>query len=82
VLDKRSKVAVVTSNFHAFRAALLMRRAGLPGYTIGAPTAGYYWPSASIREYVAILRDHPVLNAFGIGLSLGPLLVFLVSLIF
>lgn len=49
------RVAVVTSNYHAFRAALLMRRAGLGGYSIGAPTARYYWPSAVLREYVAIL---------------------------
>lgn len=51
-------VAVVTNNFHAFRAALLMSRAGLPGYVLGSPTADYYWPSATIREYMAILRDH------------------------
>lgn len=51
-------VAVVTNNFHAFRAAMMMRRAGVAGYALGAPTADYYWPSATIREYLAILRDH------------------------
>ncbi|MDR2896423.1 MAG: YdcF family protein [Propionibacteriaceae bacterium] len=53
------RVAVVTNNFHAFRSAMLMRRLGLPGYVIGSSTASYYWPSASIREFVAIVRDHP-----------------------
>ncbi|MDR0284485.1 MAG: YdcF family protein, partial [Propionibacteriaceae bacterium] len=50
------RAAVVTNNFHAFRAALEMRDAKIRGYTIGAPTAGYYWPSATIREYAAILK--------------------------
>lgn len=51
-------VAVVTNNFHAFRSAMMMRNAGVAGYVLGAPTADYYWPSATIREYLAILRDH------------------------
>lgn len=51
-------VAVVTNNYHAFRAAMMMRKAGVAGYALGAPTADYYWPSATIREYLAILRDH------------------------
>ncbi|NLE98763.1 MAG: YdcF family protein, partial [Propionibacterium sp.] len=56
--DVDGRVAVTTNNFHAFRAALLMRRAGMPGYSLGGPTARYYWPSATVREYMAILRDH------------------------
>jgi uncharacterized SAM-binding protein YcdF (DUF218 family) len=69
-------IAVVTSNFHAFRAALLMRRQGLAGYAIGAPTALYYWPSAVIREFIAVLRDHFWLNLVLLGLAGLPLLVF------
>ena len=57
------RFAVVTNNYHAFRAALLMRQAGLPGFAVGAPTARYFWPSAILREYVAILRDHRWINA-------------------
>ena len=74
-------VAVVTNNFHAFRSALLMRRVGIPGYVLGAPTAGYYWPSATIREYAAILRDHLKLNIVGLFLSLQPLVVWVVAAI-
>ena len=51
-------VAAVTNNFHAFRAALLLCHEKVPGYAVGAPTARYYWPAATIREYVAILRDY------------------------
>lgn len=72
-------VAAVTSDFHAFRAALLMRRLGLPGYSVGAPTARYYWPSAVIREFAAILRDHLWLNVILLGVASVPFLVLLVA---
>ncbi len=72
-------IAVVTSDFHAFRAALLLRRHGLAGYGVGAPTAGYFWPSAVIREFLAVLRDHLPLNVALLGLSLVPALVVLGS---
>jgi hypothetical protein len=29
---------------------------------IGSPTAAYYWPSATIREFIAILADHRLAN--------------------
>ncbi|MFW0795501.1 YdcF family protein [Gordonia sp. CPCC 205515] len=55
-------VAVVTSNYHAFRAATLMRQVSLDGFSTGAPTASYFVPNAELREYAAILRDHRWLN--------------------
>jgi uncharacterized SAM-binding protein YcdF (DUF218 family) len=70
---------VVTNSFHAFRAATLMRREGLPGVAIGTPTAHYFWPSAMLREYVAMLRDSLWLNAFGLILSCLPLAAMLVG---
>lgn len=72
-------VAVVTSDFHALRAALLMRKAGLPGYTLGARTARYFWPTAVIREYAAVVRDHFWLNAVMIALTAAPLIVATVA---
>lgn len=66
-------VAVVTSDFHALRAAFLMRKASIDGYAVGARTARYFWPTAVIREYVAVLRDHFWLNAVLLGLSCLPL---------
>lgn len=75
-------VAVATNNYHTFRAAQLMRRLKLPGYAIGGRTARYYWPSATVREFIAILRDHAKLNiAILILLSL-PLLAYAVMMIF
>ncbi|NLE98214.1 MAG: YdcF family protein, partial [Propionibacterium sp.] len=80
--DVDGRVAVTTNNFHAFRAALLMRRAGVPGYCLGAPTARYYWPSATVREFMAILRDHLVLNVVVSALLCLPLVAFAVSRLF
>ena len=68
-------VVVVTSNYHALRTATLMRTAGLPGHVVGAPTAGYFWPSATIREYLALLRDHRTLTVAGLAVSFLPLVV-------
>ncbi|MER7578678.1 YdcF family protein [Kitasatospora sp. NPDC097691] len=56
---------VVTNNFHAFRAALLARKTGVNGHVLGSPTARYYWPSATIREFAAVFLSHKLVN-FGI----------------
>jgi uncharacterized SAM-binding protein YcdF (DUF218 family) len=72
-------VAVVTSDFHALRAALLMRKAGLPGYAVGSKTARYFWPTAVMREYVAVLRDHRWLNAAMIVVTCLPLAVAILT---
>ncbi|GAB2464042.1 YdcF family protein [Xylanimonas ulmi] len=71
-------VTVVTNNFHAFRAATLLRRTEMEGHVVGAPTAGYYWPSATIREYVALLRDGGWLTVAGLVLAGSPLVVLAV----
>ncbi|WP_206330794.1 YdcF family protein [Modestobacter sp. KNN46-3] len=54
---------IVTSNYHAPRAALLARRLGIDAQAIGCPTALYYWPSAYLREFVAVMLDHRALLA-------------------
>jgi len=53
---------IVTNNFHAFRAALTARKVKVNGQVIGSPTAAYYWPTATIREFVAILYSHKYVN--------------------
>ncbi|MDR2620582.1 MAG: YdcF family protein [Propionibacteriaceae bacterium] len=75
----RGKVIAVTNNFHAFRAATLMRRAKLPGQAVGAATASYFWPSAVLREYVALLGDSSWINKVGLLLSCVPLLGYAIS---
>lgn len=48
---------IVTSDYHALRAALASRRLGLDARAFGGKTAAYYRPSAFLRECVAIVRD-------------------------
>jgi len=74
-------VAAVTNNFHAFRAALLLRREKVPGYAVGAPTARYYWPAATIREYVAILRDSLPFTVICLVVSVIPLLSLTIRMV-
>ncbi|MEV4612459.1 YdcF family protein [Kitasatospora sp. NPDC049258] len=57
------RCTVVTSSFHVLRAALATRRAGVRGQVVGARTAGYYWPSAMLREFAAVLLSYPRVNA-------------------
>ncbi|MFG2867821.1 YdcF family protein [Streptomyces sp. NPDC048338] len=53
---------IVTNNFHAFRAALMARRAGVDGQVVGSPTAAYFWPSATMREFAAVFLHYRKVN--------------------
>ncbi|MYW70090.1 YdcF family protein [Streptomyces sp. SID8379] len=57
------RCVVVTNNYHVFRAAVTARRAGVRGHVVGASTASYFWPSAMIREFVALLLTYRRTNA-------------------
>ena len=57
-----ARAAIVTSDFHAFRAALLARRFGIRGQVTGARVAGYYRPSAVLREFAAVFLRYRVIN--------------------
>ncbi|WEV76213.1 YdcF family protein [Bifidobacterium sp. ESL0800] len=52
------RVAVVTSDYHVFRASEYARQLGLKSDGIGSHTKGYYWPTAFIREFIAISKAH------------------------
>ncbi|MEE3851155.1 YdcF family protein [Gordonia sp. LSe1-13] len=73
--------AVVTSDYHAFRAATLMRSAGIEGFSTGAHTAAYFFPNAQVREFVAILRDHWQLNLAVIVVLSVPWVMSLVNIL-
>ena len=77
VLDERGvtePVAVVTSGYHAFRGAMLMRSAGIDGFSTGAHTARYFVPNAQVREFLAVLRDHRWINSIVLVLLSVPLI--------
>jgi uncharacterized SAM-binding protein YcdF (DUF218 family) len=54
---------IVTSDYHAFRAAILARQLGVSGQVTGARVAGYYRPSALLREFAALLVRHRAVHA-------------------
>ncbi|MEU8433423.1 YdcF family protein [Streptomyces sp. NPDC029216] len=60
--DPGYRCVVVTNNFHAFRAAMMARKAGVNGQVVGSPTARYFWPSATLREFVAVFWEHRRVN--------------------
>lgn len=70
---------VVTNSFHAFRAAMLMRRHGMPGQALGSATARYFVPSATIREFLAVLRDFRWVNGAILVLASVPLVVWIAA---
>ncbi|MFI1582834.1 YdcF family protein [Embleya sp. NPDC020630] len=61
-IDPDYRCVIITNNFHVFRAALTARRTGVRGQVVGAPTAKYFQPSATIREFVAVFLTYKVVN--------------------
>ena len=66
-------VALVTSNYHVYRALRYARKCNLKCTGIGSHVAFYYWPSALIREYIAIHAEkkHAIMLAAGYVAILG-----------
>lgn len=50
--------AVVTSDFHVFRCAEYAHNLRIKADGIGSHTKGWYWPTAFIREFIAITKAH------------------------
>ncbi|MGM1029873.1 MAG: YdcF family protein [Actinomycetota bacterium] len=53
----RAPLAVVTSEYHAYRTAGLLAEAGMQGSVVGAWTRPSYRPGAIVREALAIAAD-------------------------
>ena len=70
---------IVTSNYHVFRTAMIARRIGVRGEVTGARAAGYYWPSATLREFAAVFYRYKAVN-FAICVLLVALPVMIVLL--
>lgn len=74
----RKYTALVTSNYHVYRAMRYARKAGLSAVGIGAHVASYYFPSALIREFIAVHREKKHLILFLVGYFIVLLPVLLV----
>lgn len=77
--DGTKKTALVSSNYHVYRCLRLAKEVGLPCTGIGAPVALYYWPSALIREFIAVYLTKPFFIKAMIGylLFVSPVLFLL-----
>jgi uncharacterized SAM-binding protein YcdF (DUF218 family) len=74
--------ALVTSNYHVYRALSLCREMDLECTGIGAHVAPYYWPSAMIREFAAIIlkKKHLVIFIAGWLACVMPLMYRLMNM--
>ena len=77
-VDPEAKVAFSTTNYHVFRSGLFARRVKMRAVGMGAKTKWYFWPNASVREFVGLLTEHRGKQA----LIFGGMLTFYTALTF
>ena len=70
------KTALVSSNYHIYRCLRLAREVGLKCTGIGADVALYFWPSALIREFIAVFvtRKFLIWSLIGYLVFISPVL--------
>jgi len=66
-IDPNGKVAFSTTNYHVFRSGLCARRVKMRAVGMGADTKWYFWPNASVREFVGLLTEHRGKQALVLG---------------
>ena len=78
--EGRKKTALVSSNYHIYRCLRLARKTGLRCTGVGAETALYYWPSALIREFIAVFltKGFLVWALIGYVIFISPLLYLII----
>lgn len=83
IMDARSgagayRAAVVTSDYHVFRTAEYAHKIGLAADGVGSRTARYFWPTAFIREFVAVSNAHrwPFVAIFVLWLPFAAVALF------
>lgn len=64
-------VVITTNDYHVLRPMIYSRKIGLPIDGIGAHTARYYWPSAMIREYAALVKYYLIPYFIGLAMLLA-----------
>ena len=69
--------ALVTSNYHVYRALRHAKKVGLECTGIGSHVAFYYWPSALIREYIAVHAEpkHLIILILGWLICIAPFII-------
>ena len=54
-LIENPKYLFVTNDYHVFRTSYYAKKIGMKGNGVGSKTARYYFPTAFIREYIALV---------------------------
>ena len=57
-VDPDGKVIYSTNNFHVFRSGIMARRNKLRAQGIGVKTKWYFWPNATVREFIGMISQH------------------------
>ena len=73
IIDKinpEGKVVYSTTNFHVFRSGLYARRVKMRAVGIGARTKWYFWPNATVREFVGLVSAHRLKQAVILGIMI------------
>ncbi len=55
-----AKIAFSTTNYHVFRSGLKARRVKLRAQGMGCRSKWYFWPNASVREFIGLLTQHRI----------------------
>ena len=81
IIDSREgkkKTALVSSNYHIYRCLKLAKEIGFNCTGIGADVALYFWPSALIREFIAVFLTKKFLfwSILGYLIFVGPVLYY------
>lgn len=87
IIDARGgsrRTALISSNYHIYRCLRLARSVGLKCTGIGAKVALYYWPSALIREFIAVFvtKRFFILSMTGWLIFVSPLLYRIIYSLF
>lgn len=67
---EKYKCIFVTNNYHVFRTGLYAKKINMNAEGLGCKTALYYWPSAFIREYIAVMWSMKWYSIFILGVPL------------
>lgn len=82
IIDGREggkRTALVSSNYHMYRCLSYAKKAGLRCVGVGAKVALYFWPSALIREFVAVFLTKKFLfwSLLGYLIFIAPILLLI-----
>lgn len=72
------KVAFSTTNYHVFRSGMMARQAGVKAEGMAADTKWYYWPNATVREYIGFLTENRAKQLMAVA---GMILIYSVLIV-